>query len=733
MNGKCNENLYVKPVEICNFKALKKLKIKTNKDIYDSNLNKIFKDELQTLLTDLNYEFRNQEDKSNEFKFKEKKDKKHFCGLINDEDYYLNCVIQTNNPLFTFKDGNCVVNPEVLGTTFNRVEVNGEISLFPKDIKDEEGNFKYSHNDNNNKFCEDRWFDWIITPNYHFGNRVYKDSGAYSKEDVKKCYIPCGNGYLPYTSSNGINMCVPKEIANDGLYANKLDYSPIALINLIGNSKQHLNKLYRNLFLYKLNNKLDTFDINDNHKFIINLENEDNYIINNALKNIKEVLENIVNDNNIDIPDYSNEYKHLTYKHPYFKEDDLLTLDGLDKNDILSNDIILIHTAYLATEYKDFLNKFINDDKTEFLNKDKKLIEIEKFNENPFNINNVLKQNGIIRYLNKFPNTEVIITNEFKDKYPDIDKTKIIRQRLANILYKAINICYDGKTDFSNNIIYKTEQAIKKYDANIIKDNIIKDNIIKFKTDNHYDLTKLSKLNELIIITYLKKDELDEIYNKYDTSGEKNSKIGDANYFGITSVSVYPTIKDFYDGFKKNFINNFIFYTEENSEIIKNNSCNSGKFRNKDGNCVDCENECNTNDICKNNNDCKIYCNVYCKKLDNNDVKDQSICGIKSNGDETNDYINKEEIKTPIEEETNIPNFSYIFKSAIRIFFILIIIYIGYMFYKLFNEQIMTIINAIFGFFDWIRYYLSDDIKRNEYYKDVIQNKYNRIIRKTMS
>jgi len=732
MTNKCNENLYVKPVEICNFKALKKLKEKTNDVIYNSNLNYIFDDSLKSSLSDLNLEFRNIN--GNEFKFKEKNDKKHFCGLINDEDYYLNCVIQTNNPLFTFKDGNCVVYPEVLGTTFNRVEVNGEISLFPKDIKDEEGNFKYSHNDNNNKFCEDRWFDWIITPNYHFGNRVFKDSGAYSKEDVKKCYIPCGNGYLPYTSSTGVNMCVSKEMANDGLYANKLDYSPIALINLIGNNKKHLNLLYRNLFLYKLKKK-DTFDINNNHDFTINLENDDNYIINNALKEIKGVLENIVNDNNIDIPDYSTEYKHLTYKHPNFKEDDLLTLDGLDKNDILSNDIILIHTAYLANEYKKFLDILINDNREAFLNEKKDTIEIEKYNKHPFNINNVLEQNGIIRYLDKYPNVEIKIVFE-KEKNPDNYKTRIIRQRLANILYKAINICYDNKTDFSKNIIYKTNQAIRNYNKLIDFEAKLKnkknENFIKFNENKHYDLGVFDEL----IITYYKNDKLKEIYARYDTDETKNTKEKDPekNYFRISKTNVYSSVKDFYDGFKKNFENNFIFYTEENSEIINNNTCLSNQFRNKDGNCKECKDECNK-DTCNNNNDCKLYCNVYCKKFDvnDNDIKQQSICGITSKGDETNDYINQEEIKTPIEEETNIPNFSYIFKSAIRIFFILIIIYIGYMFYKLFNEQIMTLINALVGIYDWISLLGYDDIKKNEYYKDVIQNKYNRVIRKTMS
>ena len=33
--------------------------------------------------------------------------------------------------------------------------------------------------------------------------------------------------------------------------------------------------------------------------------------------------------------------------------------------------------------------------------------------------------------------------------------------RLTNILYKAINICYDNKSDFSINLIILTKKALK--------------------------------------------------------------------------------------------------------------------------------------------------------------------------------------------------------------------------------------------------------------------------------
>jgi hypothetical protein len=90
------------------------------------------------------------------------------------------------------------------------------------------------------------------------------------------------------------------------------------------------------------------------------------------------------------------------------------------------------------------------------------------------------------------------------------------------------------------------------------------------------------------------------------------------------------------------------------------------------------------------------------------------------------------EIMTPVEEETNIPDFIYIFKTAVKIFFILIVIYVGYLFYNIFNESILTFLNTFYGFFEWIYHLFTNKIKTAEYYEKNIQDKYNRLIRKTM-
>ena len=183
-------------------------------------------------------------------------------------------------------------------------------------------------------------------------------------------------------------------------------------------------------------------------------------------------------------------------------------------------------------------------------------------------------------------------------------------------------------------------------------------------------------------------------------------------------------------------MDNFKFFTEEENEIINGNKCKSGEFI-KDNTCVNCDVYCNTSNICNNDTNCKTYCKSTCIKFNENQNQNTKCGGTTS--EETNKKPLKEkqkEIKTPIEEETIIPDFSYIFKSGIKIFFILITLYIAYMFYKIFNETILTFGNLIFGFFESLYYnklFFREKIKIAEHYEKNIQDKYNRIIRKTMT
>ena len=157
---------------------------------------------------------------------------------------------------------------------------------------------------------------------------------------------------------------------------------------------------------------------------------------------------------------YSNEF---TYKDPKFNEDDpeMYTLNGLETSELLTPPI-LIHTWILANIFKpddDILNKIFDDSDLNSVDKGSNngnyyvYHNNDQFNYFTNNLFNRLKRYYYIRNNNKEIN--------------DIDH-KI--NRLKNIFYKAINICYNNKTNFSVNIIAKTKIALEN---SYLKDYII--------------------------------------------------------------------------------------------------------------------------------------------------------------------------------------------------------------------------------------------------------------------
>ena len=171
---------------------------------------------------------------------------------------------------------------------------------------------------------------------------------------------------MPYLNQNNEMKCIDKNEANDGLIKDKLDYSPIALINLLGNNYDTLDGLYRLFLLDKINSLTNNeFINNNNNDRLISLVNRINNTSNNDIL-IKEALidiintikNNIVNDTNINIENISTNVRYITYKNPNFNENDtnLLTIRGMSDNNML-NYIILIHTYFLAYKYHDFITK----------------------------------------------------------------------------------------------------------------------------------------------------------------------------------------------------------------------------------------------------------------------------------------------------------------------------------------------------------------------------------------
>jgi hypothetical protein len=724
MSGDCsliNNNLYIKPVETCTFAALYRFNNKSfgvNNNYIDKT--HIYTDGFKRQYTDINANFR-EHDNKNKFIYKYNNNKKKdLCFPIKENDnnspYAINCVILTGNPLYTYDKTKkaCTIIPELKFNTSSFKYSENKDYIYHDNTDDPEGKYSYNKKDKSG-YCENKWYDWIITPNYHFGNSYLKDSGAFSKEDVKVCYAPCEKGKMPYIDINTEYKCVNKKIAENGLYEKKMDYSPIALINLIGNSQKSLAELYILMSLYKYkDNAIANYEIIDDRtisnseckiKFTTGeiSECKENKTKDNIYNNFNEVrdaykeisdiiMKNIINVDTLnDKKKYKNYPNLITYQNPYFEENDnqsqQLTLLGLDNNKMLIDEI-LIHTFKIAYNISEFIentiftNKFIiKKDNQYTIETDDSKIEYNIEN----NLINLLDKNDI--YRNKDENTKINI-----------------RKRLANILYKAILVCYDNKTDFSKNIITKTKAAIDRYTSPDKKPIVINYLTIKQKypfshhtstasTDTEYNAettainAKITKVvNDGINITFYLTDT--------DTDTVINSKIT-ANFpASTTSTQEQELIKNL---LKK-------YHLCYKTEPIEESICGNNKIYDVEKNsCVECSSYCNpTENKCENPR-CKLYCNTLCTEaptIEANRIVGKTACGdIKTQ--KPNDDGNKDN-KTKYSEtplgENNFDFFSLFnnsIKSAMSIVFFLIILYIIYIVYEVFGESLLLLFNFI--------------------------------------
>jgi hypothetical protein len=361
------------------------------------------------------------------------------------DNIYQNCAIQTNNPWYTTSSDytKCEIVEDI--QLDNKLKYNADKTIINLNLKsnDKLKSAYSSYFFNVNKaYCENRWYDWIITPNYYLGNTYYKDTSKFGEADVYKCFKPCPSDSIPYTTAKRENKCIKKKYFGNGIFANKLMFSPIGLINLIGHvafknitlsvfqtteNNDLLYQLYKSVLNYNINNKIDDkiYRTNFIYNTILTYSNikEDIKTIYGEFK--KCIEDNILNDfDNSENQDYK--YSNLlTYKHRNFNEDEseLYTLKGLDVCGALIPPI-LHHTWILANIFKPFQESDITDD-------------------NGAKVDNTLYK---------------LLYNEFKDENKAL--------RLKNIFYKAVNICYDNKSNFSINIIDKTKKIINTYKDN---------------------------------------------------------------------------------------------------------------------------------------------------------------------------------------------------------------------------------------------------------------------------
>jgi hypothetical protein len=96
--------------------------------------------------------------------------------------------------------------------------------------------------------CDERWYDWFITPNYHLGNGVYSSN-------IGECFAPCPEFQVPahatdpvdgstldFVSTENLKQCIPRDTYFYGKYKIGSDYCPLAWIHRLNATKDTIAK-----------------------------------------------------------------------------------------------------------------------------------------------------------------------------------------------------------------------------------------------------------------------------------------------------------------------------------------------------------------------------------------------------------------------------------------------------------------------------------------------------------
>ena len=596
--------------------------------------------------------------------------KENLVTIDEDENIYINCVYQSSLPWYTTSADKkkCEVIPDIILPEDRLILDKKTLTVTPifKSSNKEKPAFCTHEKNVNKAYCENRWYDWIITPNYYLGNTYYKDNSHYTEVDVYKCYAPCDGDNMPYTTTNGEFKCIPKKFFSNGIFSDKYMFCSFGLINLIGNIALYEQEkedyksnllfiLHQLVFQYNIDNNYDEklYDINDKYKKYLQEFNKNNYT--DIYKEFEDVINNIIlkNFNTTSEQDYSNT-NEFTYKHRKFNENesDMYSFNGLNVCGVLI-DPVLIHTWMLANLFKPFY--------------DTETVEIKK----------------IISIINSDSNKLKIIDSLLYTRLNKIFKDENKAIRLKNIFFKAVNICYNNKTNFSANIIQKTKLAFNN-------EKII--NIIKEK--KYYNF-----INNIFIYNILiNKSDLSDL--SYSDGTKITNNLGDY----IDNILKETKITDFQEYQIKKDV-------EITDTALVNNDDNLYKF--------------------------KYYFSMEklerptCDKGYEWNSK-YSVCDPIKNFKK----IGEEEKKLD-DDEFQIPELSNILRLFVQIILIIIVIYIIYIFYDIFGEVLIALYNNLYILFKkFLLWFYKSTAPGDEYEKEVyklqqdkqyIDNKYKNI------
>jgi hypothetical protein len=581
-----------------------------------------------------------------------------------DDNVYVNCAVQTSVPWFTINSNynkcEIVNNIDYDVNRLNINNINDKSVITPVLVSKDKtkSGFCAYYSNVNKSYCENRWYDWIITPNYYLGNTYYKDNSHYTELDVYKCYKPCSDDYLPYTTPSGEIKCIPKKYFTNGIFSNKYMFNSIGLINLIGNivcniqtDKNNYNTnllyiLHRLIYEYDMENKIDgrIYKIDSNIDNIIKLKStqpdtpqtifnsiksEYDIIYNELKKTIDDViLKNFINSNNKDYK-YINEF---TYANNKFNENEpeMYSYTGMEANGLLT-DPILIHTWMLSQLFKPLDTKVVFETYLD-TNYASTVVSDEKTtNENRKTNLDKIQEQFIYKKLLKIVD----------------DKHKAIR--LKNIFFKAINNCYNNKSNFSINLISITKKALQ----NATLKNIIIDNKF-YKFD--YNINFLPQTPQSAVITTINAENT--VKNIYERLFNPETIITDHLFYKDTDIITL------YDRYKA-------LALAKNTNSLRLEYFNNGPP-------------------------------AYCHYLFSAEELEIKTCPV---GQIYNTYIQECEVisekKVIVEKKSNedddfgIPDLKNIFTIFIQILMVILIIYIFYIIYDIFGEMIKHAFNYI--------------------------------------
>ena len=416
------------------------------------------------------------------------KDNLNLCELQDKKDTPTTiCPLTTNSPWFQYD----TINKKCTANINNNVTI--PPNIITRDDKDP-SKFKFKSSEllswkPSKAYCENKWYDWFVIPNYHLNNYYIKDDG-FGKEDDKKiykCYKPCKRLFIPYVnSSTNENVCIPKIIANGGMYKDSIDFSPLALIMLIGSINQDLCDHFKELQKkakessnYKIRKTFDDNQIDvDSEINVINSKGgildsiiNDNYIIGQAQRDITDTINNniLINNNLNSTPQNFNddnkknfENAILTYATKTFIEPDINIQEsmhnlGLFNEEYLDQCYAIAYYTYNANiAVSDIYHKYMNNDNKDF---------IKDYDRNKlyYKVKTDASYAPAVNYAyNIYYRIAYKLNLNLDDKY-DFKKIK----RLANIFKKASNICFDGKTNFSKYIMENIKLKVDPNKSNI--------------------------------------------------------------------------------------------------------------------------------------------------------------------------------------------------------------------------------------------------------------------------